>query len=136
MSSENRVNDFRAELPLSYRILLKVPKLSLESFSERFQGIFWIIVLPVLFMCDFFANLAFLTMLPFPSNCLSVFLLTLTIALLLLRILLERALNTRDAMLKQGSYRWDVEKSFQEYEQLLRSRKRQEVEPVDGEETQ
>jgi len=72
---------------------------------------------------DIFLNLALLVFLPFPFNCLSVTFITLIVAILILRIHLERFLNTRKAMLREGYFHWDLDKTLQEYLLVLQKRK-------------
>lgn len=89
----------RKDLPLLYRFLLRVPKLSLENFQMESEGIFWAVIVPIMLTGDVFLNLVLLVFLPFPFNYLSVTFITLIVAILVLRIHLERFLNTRKAIL-------------------------------------
>jgi len=108
------------QLPLIYKLILKIPKLSLGGASEKVQGIFWAVILPVLVMCEFLINLMLLTYAHFPFNVLSVILFNSVVGLLAIRILVERALNSEKAILNQGHFEWKVEETFNEYLRCLR----------------
>ena len=107
--------DRRRDYPLWIRIILKVPKLSLEGFSDRFQGAFWISILPIFLVLFFYANLLLIACLSSPFNMILVAVLDSSIAALLIRILVERTLTSEEAMLNQEHFRWDLERSLNEY---------------------
>ncbi|MDH7476913.1 MAG: hypothetical protein QHH17_00830 [Candidatus Bathyarchaeota archaeon] len=111
------------KIPLFYRIILKIPKLSLESFSEneKFQGIFWAAILPSFLICELLFNMLLITMLSFPFNFLSMILVNSVILLLILRILAERALNGEKAYLSKG-FDWNPEESLKGYLLLIRKK--------------
>jgi ABC-type transport system involved in cytochrome bd biosynthesis fused ATPase/permease subunit len=116
-------NERRQNVPLWCRVLLRIPQLDLGVFGERFQGIFWMIILPVFLICDFFMNLLVLTWLSFPFNLALLLFANLLIVLFLLRILVDRALQAQEAILNQGRFRWDIEGSFKEYLSILNEKK-------------
>ncbi|MEM2703276.1 MAG: hypothetical protein QXR45_08955 [Candidatus Bathyarchaeia archaeon] len=107
-------------MPLFYRVILKIPKLDLETISksERFHGVFWAAILPSFILGDIFLNMLFLVILNFPFNVLSVIVVNTIFILLILRILIERALRTEKALLSQG-FDWNFEKSFRDYISLI-----------------
>lgn len=107
-------------LPFYLRLLLKIPKMSLESFSATFQNIFWTVLLPLMLMGYSFLNLILLILLPFPWNYASVIGVAFVLMLFMLRIFLDRELNTAKAMLKEGNFRWNVERAIEDYFQLLK----------------
>jgi hypothetical protein len=113
-----------SDLPWFYRLVLRLPRLSLEDFPERLQGLFWVLILPVFVMVDFFVDFGLLGCLPFPYNFVSVVVFTSILVMFMLRIFLERALNTRRAIISEGRFRWDIERSFQQYSELLEKHKR------------
>jgi hypothetical protein len=121
MSKEK--NEHRQNMPLWCRILLRIPQLDLGVFGERFQGIFWIIVVPVFLFCDFFMNLYVIMALSFPVNFVILLFTNLVIALFLLRILVDRTLQAQEAILSEGRFQWDVESSFKEYLSILNKKK-------------
>lgn len=108
------------QLPLIYKLILKIPKLSLGGASEKAHGIFWAVILPILVICEFLTNLMLLTYPHFPFNVLSVILFNSVVGLFAIRILVERALNSEKAILNQGHFEWKVEEIFNEYLRCLR----------------
>lgn len=113
-----------SEIPLLYRIILRFPRLSIDGFSDRFQGLFWALILPIFVVSDTMATLLLMVCLPFPLNFISVVTLTSMILMFMLRIFVERELNMRRAIVEEGRFRWNVETAIQEYAQLLQKRKR------------
>lgn len=111
-----------SNLPLRYRLILKVPKLSLEGYSEKFQGLFWVVLLPIFLLGDLCLNLLLLVGLPFPTNYLAFFVATSFVIMLILRILVEQTLSASNAMLKER-HRWDVDKAVQGYLKILHKEK-------------
>jgi hypothetical protein len=111
------------DLPLFYKIILKFPKLSLDALSgnEKLHGIFWAAILPSLLLGDFFLNMLLMTVLSFPFNVISVAAVNSLIMLLILRILVERTLNSEKAYLSQG-FNWNLEKSLEDYFLLIHKR--------------
>jgi hypothetical protein len=106
-------------LPLLYRIILKFPKLSLESFSMEFQGIFWALIVPILLVCYTFLVLVFMFFLPSPINMLVTAVVTVFICGLCLRIILERELKIINTQMEAGGFEWDLKKSMKDYRKLL-----------------
>jgi hypothetical protein len=113
-----------SEIPLLYRIILRFPRLSIDGFSDRFQGLFWALILPIFVVSGTMATLLLMVCLPFPLNFISVVTLTSMILMFMLRIFVERELNMRRAIVEEGRFRWNVETAMQEYAQLLQKRKR------------
>jgi hypothetical protein len=122
----------REDLPIFYKIILKVPKLSLDALSgnEKLHGIFWAAILPSLLFGDLFLNMLLIAVLIFPFNVLSVIAINSLIILLILRILVERALNSEKAYLSQG-FNWNLEKSLEDYFLLIHKREDKET-PNEG----
>lgn len=121
--SEDNSEPGDLEIPLLYRLILKFPRLSLDGFSDRFQGLFWGLILPIFVACDVIIDLLLIGLLPFPFNLISLFAFTSIVLMFMLRVLIERELNTRRAIMREGRFRWNVETSFQEYMNLLQGRK-------------
>lgn len=113
-----------SEISLLYRIILRFPRLRIDGFSDRFQGLFWGLILPIFVMSDTMATLLLMICLPFPLNFISVVTLTSMILMFMLRIFIERELSMRRAIAEEGRFRWNVETAIQEYAQLLQKRKR------------
>ena len=110
------------DLPLIYRLILKLPNLSLGSFSDKFQGYFWIVVVPVFAFCNGIVNLLLFVELPVPFNVILSLLYSVTVAALFIRVLIERELNTEKAILGQGGFRWNVDKACEEYVDILKKK--------------
>jgi len=110
-------------LPLIYKIILKFPKLSVESFSPELQGLFWAICLPLFVVGVFFINLVLLVLLSFPFNYASAGVINIVIVMFIARIYVERSLNLEKALLHERGFKWDIIKTTQEYSELLKKRK-------------
>ena len=119
MANEAISND---ELPLVYRLILKVPRIGLDNLSMEAGGLFWVLILPLFITGEFLANLLLLTCVPFPFNYVSVILFNSTIALFIIRVLVERTLNSERALLAQGHFEWKIEETFDSYLQSLKKK--------------
>jgi hypothetical protein len=108
-------NEMERDPRLWVRIILKIPKLSLESFSDSFHGYWWILAPPVFITIEFYMNLLLLTCITFPFNIISFLSVNTIIALLFTRILVERTLCAERAILNEGCFHWDLERSLDEY---------------------
>jgi hypothetical protein len=116
----------RKDRPLWLKIILKVPKLSLEGFSDRLQGLFWAVILPMLLMLFFCTSVYVVACFSFPFNMVLLASLYIVVGALILRILIERALTSEEAILHEVDFRWDVERSFKEYLDVLEARQNSE----------
>jgi hypothetical protein len=125
---EKTAND--EELPLVYRLILKIPKISLDDVSMKISGLFWILILPIFMISEFLVNLLLLTCMSFPFNYASIIVFNSAIALLIIRVLVERTLNAEKALLSEGHFKWNVEEIFDSY---LESLKRNEKEKSESE---
>jgi hypothetical protein len=101
LNDEDSLNDF----PLFYRFVLRFPLLSLEGFPEKYQGLFWAVVVPALLAVYFFTDMLLFACLHFPFNLLSVFGLTSVVCLLIIRIYVERMLQARNALFQEFKQR-------------------------------
>ena len=109
----------RRNHPIWLKIILKIPEPNLGSFSQRFHGLFWVLVLPVLFLSMFFLNVLLIMGLLFPWNAILFVSFNSAIAVLMLRVLLGRSLKSEEAILNEGHFHWNIEKSFDEYLSFL-----------------
>jgi len=112
------------ELGLIYRLILRLPKLSVESLPPVLQGTFWVIILP-LFMIgqcylDFYLLLAF----PFPFNVIVVGGVVLAFIVAFYRVMLDRALNSLRMLFYPARLDKDAEQLVQEYIHLLKKKKK------------
>jgi len=111
-------------LPLIYRIILKFPKLSLESFSGEFQGFFWALIIPIALSMYAFVILAFMFYFPSPINIILATASTSFICILCLRILVEREIKSLKMHMEPSGFQWNVKESFVDYEKLLEKKEK------------
>ena len=112
-------------LPLIYRLLLKLPLPSLESFVQESQGIFWAVIVPVCLVL--YAVVGFWTLIyfSFPTNVILFLTVPTIIFLFFLRIMLERFISEWNAMIGGSEKEWNIEKLVDEYLDIVRKRKRE-----------
>jgi len=110
------------EMPLAYKLVLKLPKPSLSCFPERLQGIFWAIFAPIFIVCYVYLNLMIVLFSPFPVNLFLVGSLTVLVFLFVFRIHLDRVLNSQKVMLKRTSHR-DIKERVADYVSYFNKRK-------------
>jgi len=106
------------KLPWIYRLILKLPKISVESFSD-FQGIYWTIVIPLFLVGEFFLSLFLLTAIPFPTNFVVASVIPITIFVVFVKVQLERFMNWRNLTFRSEPMEWDVKEATEEYIKLL-----------------
>jgi hypothetical protein len=102
-------------LPLWIRIILKIPKLSLEGFSDVFQGLFWILILPALAALYTYVNLFLMVSFTSPFNLVMVFSVLCVVVILSLRVIVERTLASEEAVLNEWDSTLDRERLINEY---------------------
>jgi hypothetical protein len=118
MSEENLKQIDRKDLPLVYRLLLKIPIVSLTWFPDIFQGLFWAIAVPVFLLFEIFLNIIFIGHFPFPLSVILIGLIPAIVFILVAKTMLERFLNWWN--LNVGHvHEWNVEKTIREYKALL-----------------
>jgi len=118
------IEDNDEEIGLVYRILLKFPKLSLERFPYVFQGLFWVVILPIFLICEFFLSFYLLLALPLPLNLIAVGGMVLLVSVAVFRIMLERALNAFKMLFYPSRVNKDVRELVQEYIFLLKKKRK------------
>ncbi|MBS7636091.1 hypothetical protein KEJ37_01895 [Candidatus Bathyarchaeota archaeon] len=109
-----------SKIPLVYRVILKVPKLSIEGFPPEWQGIFWAVGLPLFVVGIFWLNFVLLVFSEFPINYTLSGVMNLAILLFIARILVERKLKLEGALLNEKGFNWDVDQKAHEYIELLK----------------
>jgi len=125
MSREKKLEKIdKAKLPLFYRLILKIPLPSLDSMSDTFQGLFWVIVAPVSVIATFFTSLLLLTNLPSPANIVAVVLVPSVFILAFLRVSTERFIQGWNALIDTSTKEGDVEKLMNEYLEILKEQER------------
>lgn len=110
----------RYDMPLLQRLFLKFPKLSLEGFPTEFQGIFWIVIKPTLV----FLNIFIFVWVPTPMNYVALAVFNTFVALFIVRILFERALNSRNSLMRQCRFRWDMDNALRSYLKIVQKEKK------------
>jgi len=111
-------------LGVFYRIILRLPKLSLENLPAVMQGLFWVIILPIILIAECYLNFILLLTFPFPINLIVVAGVVLVFFVAVLRIMIERALNVLKMFLYPSRIDKDCEQLVQEYVSLLRKKKK------------
>lgn len=115
MGERRRID--RNKLPLFYRIILKIPGVSLV---ENASGAFWAICVPILIFLDTLANLWLLIYFHFPTNIILVAIVPALALLLFIRINFERFINFWNLNVKPSE--WNIKRAVQEYEDLTRKK--------------
>lgn len=125
MSREKKLEKIdKSKLPLFYRLILKIPLPSLDSMSDTFQGLFWVIVAPVSVIATFFTSLLLLTNLPSPANIVAVVLVPSVFILAFLRVSTERFIQGWNGLIETSTKEGDVEKLMNEYLEILKEQER------------
>jgi hypothetical protein len=118
-----RENLHRKKLPIFYRLILKLPKPTLERFPQEFQGIFWAIIIPVFLACEFFLGFFLLISFSFPLNLVLTMIIPTIFFIVFVRVRLELDINFLDLIMGKRSYEWNVENAVNEYIDLLQKTK-------------
>jgi hypothetical protein len=115
-------NDYKkiekSKLPIIYRLILKLPNLSLDSFPDYFSGIFWAIIIPIFLTAEIFLSIFLLVFFPFPINFISFSVIPAVVFLIFVKIMLTRLINWWNATFGEP-FKWDVEKATEEYIAVL-----------------
>jgi hypothetical protein len=109
----------RSDLPLPYRLLLKVPVFSIDSLPAVFQGLFWAVVIPTFIATDRLLTFYFAGCFPFPVNLILASTVPIAILIAAARVSLERAINFRNSIADDRTQKWDVTESIKEYKAML-----------------
>jgi hypothetical protein len=124
MSEQKSEKIDKSRLPFFYRLILKVPGADfLESSSS---GVFWGIVVPIFLVLEFSLNLFLLLSFPFPINIILTSIIPVAVLIIFVRISLERFINWWNLNAGEGSFKWNVEKSMQEYLAMLKKKEKEE----------
>jgi hypothetical protein len=124
MAESNREEDNKPKLKLSIldRLLLKLPKLSLRSFPEYFHGVFWAVGIPLFIVLGTLFILVVLVYVPFPMNYLFAAAVPAFVILYFSKTMVERFIDWYNATFAKPM-EWNVDKSSQEYFDLLEKQK-------------
>lgn len=109
------------ELPLSYRLILKIPKTNLV---ESASGVFWAIIVPLFIFVDSLINLYLFMWLPFPVNVALVGIVPALVFLVFLRIGLGRFINFWNLNFVRSRLEWNVKEKTKEYIDLLNKQRK------------
>lgn len=109
-------------LSVFYRLLLKLPKLSLESLPQTFHGVFYSIILPIFVFLNFLLTLAFLVFFPFPINLVLTCVVPVMVFLYFAKSMVERFISWYQATFGKPM-EWNVKKAADEYIALLEKQK-------------
>ncbi len=109
------------DLPLFYRLILKVPGVSL---LESASGVFWAIIVPLFFFLNFLVNLYLFVAFPFPVNAALIAVVPAVTFLVFLKIGLERFINFWNLNFVRSHLEWDVTEKAKEYVSLLKRQKK------------
>jgi len=112
----------RRKLPWFYRLILKVPGADFLEGSS--SGIFWGIIVPIFLTLEFFFSIFLLLFFSFPINIILTATVPIAVLLIFIRISLERFINWWNLMLGESGFKWDVEKTMQEYLALLKEKEK------------
>jgi hypothetical protein len=109
----------RSDLPLAYRLLLKVPVFSIDSLPAVFRGLFWAVVIPTFIATDRLLTFYFAGCFPLPVNLILASIVLIAILIAAARVSLERAINFRNSIAGDRTQKWDVTESIKEYRAML-----------------
>ncbi len=110
------------KLPWIHRLILKLPKINLPT-SGDLQGIYWTIVIPVFFTCEFFLSLFLLIAFPFPINLVVTGIIPVAVFVVFVKVQLERFMNWWNLNFRSEPMEWNVEKASDEYIKLLQKQR-------------
>lgn len=103
-----------------YRLLLKIP---FVDYIDSAPGLFWAVVVPMLLALDMLLNMYLLLCTPFPANVILVALLPCAAFVAFAKINLVRFINWWNSMIAKSDFTWDIERSVEEYTELLAKQK-------------
>jgi hypothetical protein len=112
----------RNQLPLIYRLLLKIP--GTNFFGNCSSGIFWAVVVPAFLFLEFFLTMILLLAFSFPINIVVAATIPTAVLLMFARISLERFINSWNLTIGEKS--WNIDRTMPEYLDLLKKKKEKE----------
>ena len=120
MSDNKKIN--LKKLPWFYRLILKIPG---TDFLESAGGIFWGILMSIFLVLEFFLSLFLLIFFPFPINLALMLIIPIVTFLVFVKITLERFINWWNAVFGKSGYEWNIDKTLQDYVNLLRKQRKE-----------
>lgn len=106
----------RNQLPLIYRLLLKIP--GANFFGSCSSGIFWAIVIPIFLFLEFFLTMILLLAFSFPMNIVAAAAIPAVVLLIFARISLERSINWWNLAIGETTTR-NIDEMIPEYLDLV-----------------
>lgn len=103
-------------LPLTYRVLLKLP---VPRVPEFFYNLPWIIIVRLSIFFYVFVAMTLLLAFPFPANIILAVSGPAIITVFLARIQMGREINFMNGRVAQEGYEWDIDKTLKEYFDLM-----------------
>jgi hypothetical protein len=114
----------KGKLPLIYRLFLKLPVPSLDFLPDFFQGIYWVIIMPIFLTLEFFLSLFLLVSFSSPANILLTCSIPTVVLIIFLRISLERFINWWNAIAGEQNREWNLRKAVENYIVVLEKQRR------------
>jgi hypothetical protein len=116
--SDNKVKRINMkELPWYYKLVLKIPG---TDFLENAGGIFWGVITPTFLILEFFLSIFLMISSPFPINLVLTSIIPISTFMIFLKITLDRFINWWNAIFGNSGFVWNVDKTLQEYVNLLK----------------
>jgi len=110
----------KKDLPIFYRLILKIPLLSLGSSS----GLFWAIFVPIFIALNFFLDLFILVYFSFPINLVLAFVTPVLLFILFMRVMLERMINWWNSFVVGDYTQRELSKIIDEYVSLIKNKRK------------
>lgn len=107
------------DLPFFYRLILKIPIISLNSSAA---GLFWAIICPIFIILSFFFDFIILLSFPFPINCIIAAVVPAIIFVLFLKVMLTRLINWWNNFVVSGYTQRKIDEVIDEYMALVNKR--------------
>ena len=110
------------ELPWFYKLALKIPG---TDFLESAGGLFWGVLAPTFLILEFFLSLFLLMYFTFPMNAILTLVIPLSTFAMFVKITLKRFINWWNAHFEKSGLEWNIDKTLQEYVDLLKSQNKE-----------
>lgn len=123
MSQEKKLERIdKKNLPIFYKIIMKVPLPSLDTSIAIPSGIFWAIIFPIFLILEFFLNLYIIVTFNFPVNILLIGIFPLAFFVIFIRISVERFIKWWNSAVVGGYTPKDIRETLEEYIAMRRDR--------------
>lgn len=123
MSQEKKLERIDKEnLPIFYKIIMKVPLPSFDTSVTIPSGIFWAIVFPIFIILELFLNLYLIVTFDFPVSLLLICIFPLAFLVVFIRVTLERFINWWNSAVVGGYTPKDLRETLEEYIAIRKAR--------------